>query len=260
MNIIAAANSKGGAGKSILIIAIASALHHAGKRVRIIDLDPQETLARWFTDETENLYPKIPRKELLIERGHFSNHPEENVARAYRHLVEAAKEPNYDYILIDTKGEASIMSAMAMCAADYVLCPTNGSSTEFEPIIATFLSYQSALAQLDKATDPRKNFRIVFTRQSAVQAASIIESKTALKKNFACIDGLAQSAAYNDAHLKHTTIGRLLERARTAEAQSDKASIRKNARRLIERYEKALRNAADIIAQIESKETCNVAS
>lgn len=51
MKIITAANSKGGAGKSIMMAAFASVLHHEGKRVRAIDLDPQGTFASWLEPE-----------------------------------------------------------------------------------------------------------------------------------------------------------------------------------------------------------------
>ena len=45
LKIYAAVNSKGGAGKSSMLIAFASALHQQGKNVRILDLDSQETLS-----------------------------------------------------------------------------------------------------------------------------------------------------------------------------------------------------------------------
>ncbi len=48
-----------------MLVAFASALHHQGKRVRILDLDSQGTLSEWLNPK--NRLETIPADELLIE-------------------------------------------------------------------------------------------------------------------------------------------------------------------------------------------------
>lgn len=53
-------NGKGGTGKSTVTVLTALALHHVGKKVKIVDTDPQETATKW-------LEPDFP--ELIASRG-----------------------------------------------------------------------------------------------------------------------------------------------------------------------------------------------
>ena len=192
-----------------MLIAFASALHHKGKRVRILDLDSQGTLSGWLDDE--NGLPTIPADELLIEAGQFAEEDAENARLAYSHILEAEKAGGYDYLLIDTKGEPSMTAAVTMAVADMVLCPSDGSSAEYEPIMVTFKSCEAALLQIGSDADPQDKFRVVFTRQSIAQSSGIQRGKQALAKHFRCVGGIADSAAVDDAHRAGTTIGRLLQ-------------------------------------------------
>ena len=46
--VITVAQQKGGAGKTTLAAHLAIALSGAGKRVAVVDIDPQASLATWF--------------------------------------------------------------------------------------------------------------------------------------------------------------------------------------------------------------------
>ncbi|MEX0278581.1 MAG: ParA family protein [Ruegeria sp.] len=162
LKIYAAVNSKGGAGKSSMLVAFASALHHQGKRVRVLDLDSQSTLSDWLNPN--NRLEPIPADELLIEAGQFAKEDSENARLAYAHILEAEKAAGFDYLLIDTKGEPSMTAAMAMAVADMVLCPSDGSSAEYKPIMVTYRSCEAALRQIGDKADPKEKFRIMFTR------------------------------------------------------------------------------------------------
>ena len=261
LKIYAAVNSKGGAGKSSMLIAFASALHHQGKTVRILDLDPQGTLAGWLAPDS-NL-PPLPADELLIEAGQFAETDEdgndaENARLAYAHILAAEEAGGFDYLLIDTKGEPNLTAAATMAVADLVLCPSDGSSAEYEPIGASYRSCEMALKQIGSARSAHDKFRVVFTRQSVAQSAGILEGKRALGKRFNCVGGIADSAAMDDAHRMGTTIGRLLTYAEDAAENAEKAAIRSNARRMAERYRKALDNAAFVLSAIEEQEVQNV--
>lgn len=256
LKIYAAVNSKGGAGKSSMLIAFASALHHKGKRVRILDLDSQGTLSGWLDDE--NGLPTIPADELLIEAGQFAEEDAENARLAYAHILEAEKAGGYDYLLIDTKGEPSMTAAVTMAVADMVLCPSDGSSAEYEPIMVTFKSCEAALLQIGSDADPQDKFRVVFTRQSIAQSSGIQRGKQALAKHFHCVGGIADSAAMDDAHRAGTTIGRLLQYAENASEQAETQKARTNGSRIAERCRKALDNANFVLNAIEESEAAHV--
>ncbi|MFA3918830.1 ParA family protein [Ruegeria sp. 2012CJ15-1] len=256
MKIYAAVNSKGGAGKSSMLVAFASALHHQGKRVRILDLDSQGTLSEWLTPN--NGLEPIPADELLIEAGQFADEDAENARLAYAHILEAEKAGGYDYLLIDTKGEPSMTAAVTMAVADMVLCPTDGSSAEFNPIIVTYRSCEAALKQIGSAADPQDKFRIVFTRQSIAQSAGIQKGKQALAKRFRCVGGIADTAAMDDALRTGTTIGQLMGFAEEAMEQAEAQTARSNARRMADRCRKALSNADFVLKALKESEVQHV--
>lgn len=239
-----------------MLIAFASALHHQGKRVRVLDLDSQGTLSGWL--DPNNGLPPIPDDELLIETGQFADDDAENARQAYAHILEAEKAGGYDYLLIDTKGEPSMTAAMTMAVADMVLCPSNGSSAEYEPILITYRSCKAALQQIGDMADPKEKFRIMFTRQSVAQSAGIQKGKQALAKQFTCIGGIADTSAMDDALRTGTTIGRLMDFAEEAMKQADTQTVRANARRMADRCRKALSNADYVLKALQESEVQHV--
>jgi len=241
-----------------MLIAFASALHHQGKRVRILDLDSQGTLSKWLNPE--NGLEPIPSGELLIEAGQFSKDDAENAKRAYAHILEAEQAGGYDYLLIDTKGEPSMTAAVTMAVADLVLCPSDGSSAEYNPIMVTYRSCEAALQQVGNTTDPREKFRIVFTRQSVAQSAGIQKGKKALEKHFQCAGGIAHTAAMDDALRAGTTIGRLMGFAEEAMALAETQTTRSNAQRMANRCKKALKNADYVLTALIESEVQYVAA
>lgn len=123
MRVLTFATQKGGSGKSTLTFNCAVAAQEKGKRVLILDMDPQETAAAWFKDreaETPTL-ATIASSELTD-------------------AIKRAGKAGYDLVLIDTPGRDEPSTAAAIRAADLCIIPcrpTPGDMKATPPTIAT---------------------------------------------------------------------------------------------------------------------------
>lgn len=241
MQTITFANSKGGAGKSTALMAIASALEARGHSTIIADLDDQGTLATWLT-ANDGSYD-LPSKEAVdIRQIYFTDNDDQNADKTYDALVGIEKEKP-EFLLIDTKGKAEKTNAIAMAAADRVICPTNGDSTEYDQIAFTFANFGAALKAVAPDESPQEYFRLMFTKTGVAMGAEVHEARAALKENFTWYYGLPLLTAFNAAHLNGTTLNGLLAKA-TINLDSKGKKATKRDRDQVTKYQKSV-NAAD---------------
>jgi chromosome partitioning protein len=164
--IITVANQKGGVGKTTTTMNLGVALAKAGKRVLLIDGDPQGNLTSYL-----GVTPGIPpfealhtldevylAKRALDEAGRKSciTGTDSGVdliacdkalagveyylfSRPDRELVLArfceALRPAYDYIFIDTPPSLNLLTLNALCASDRVLIPVQPEFFSLEGIV-----------------------------------------------------------------------------------------------------------------------------
>jgi chromosome partitioning protein len=136
---------KGGSGKTTTTVNLASSLAKHGKKVLLIDLDPQAnaTASLGMNDaELANIaevltgsknigqvISKGPAFDIIASNSVLSQ-IEASMASdpaTYGQLVKSHIEPikpKYDYILIDTPPSESMLTISALVASDYVLIPT----------------------------------------------------------------------------------------------------------------------------------------
>ena len=178
MPVISIAIQKGGSGKTTTAVNLGAALQLSGKKVLLIDADPQANLSQSLginEDPEKNLYTEI-QKEIagqgsdiskaivslptglsLIPSSQAMSTAEMELISVYdrEQLFKWMLEPvvtNYDFILIDCPHSNSMITENALTASDYVLIPLQA---EFLPLkgVHSFL-YQF------KAVKEKQNTRL----------------------------------------------------------------------------------------------------
>jgi chromosome partitioning protein len=145
MRTIAIVNQKGGSGKTTTSVNLAAALVEAGKKVLLIDLDPQASASLWygFKEKGKGLYAVltedvelhhaiektsidglsvIPSSGLLagVEKALANEVASESILKNKFHKLS---EKPWDFLLLDCPPTLGILSLNALTIANEVLIP-----------------------------------------------------------------------------------------------------------------------------------------
>lgn len=157
MTTITIANQKGGVGKTTTAIALATALTHSGKRVLVIDTDPQGNLTAALDvnpDDVPGLLDlmtdksTVPEVRLntfagdLIPCSILFADADRRLTQPYAFSILASKldpyKDDYDFCIIDAPPSLGILSLNGFNAADYVIVPVNASAFSLQGLSSLF--------------------------------------------------------------------------------------------------------------------------
>jgi chromosome partitioning protein len=181
MAVISFANPKGGAGKTTSALLLAGELADRGGSVAIIDADPERWISQW------GALPGKPKNITIL-----SDVSEDTIVD----LVEDAAN-EYQFVIIDLEGTASLMVANAIGMSDLVIIPTQGASMDAKGASKTIKLIRNQ-ARLAKREIP---YAVLLTRVSAAVASRSLRNVRD-QLDLAGVDVLTTSiverAAYRD--------------------------------------------------------------
>jgi chromosome partitioning protein len=117
MQVIALAQQKGGVGKSTLAIHMAVELCRRGKRVSILDLDPQATVIKWASRRDSNWEcPEVSSTDPQRLEG----------------KLMVRKHQEFDYVFLDLPGRRAAGVNEGMRHANFVIIPSRPFDIDLE--------------------------------------------------------------------------------------------------------------------------------
>jgi chromosome partitioning protein len=119
MHVLTLASAKGGAGKTTLCSALAVRAAQESKRVALLDLDPAESLASWWTRRGKTRNPKLFEVEAATE------------------AIELLLSDGWEWVFIDTGPAKLELVEPGIAVADLVLIPARPSAFDIEQTAIT---------------------------------------------------------------------------------------------------------------------------
>jgi chromosome partitioning protein len=129
MHIITEINQKGGVGKTALALNIAGAAHKDGKKVFVIDLDPQGSASAWAARRAKIVAPDADGDVWPVV---IDCQPHRLAA-----VLDKARQNGIDLVIIDTPAKAEQSALEAARAADLVIVPCRPSKFDTDTVRTT---------------------------------------------------------------------------------------------------------------------------
>lgn len=145
MKVITIAQQKGGAGKTTVAAHLAVALSQKGRRVAIIDIDPQGSLTHWHGIREKRFGEGYTGLTFASVSG-------------WRVASEVSRlKRNHDYIIIDSPPHTETEARTAIRSADLIIIPVQPSPTDL----------WASKATLDLAKAEKIPVRVLLNRMAS---------------------------------------------------------------------------------------------
>ncbi len=207
MKIISIVNIKGGVGKTVSTVNMAACLGELGKKVLIVDADPQSNATQYlncYDPEGTSTYDVLMDKDLDIStvikgtgvknvdvipaniklilcENEIINDTRRSRETRLKKSLEDLKE--YDYAIVDCPPSLSVITTNALVASDYVLVPIKIDKFALDG----FGYLLDTIDQISDEFNPGLEFLGVFItmdKRTAVNKNIKTELKEALKEKF----------------------------------------------------------------------------
>lgn len=175
--VIAVANQKGGVGKSTSVYCIGAGLAMDGRKVLLVDVDPQGDLTKMLGQRRPHDLPHTLAEQMnaVVQNQSGPEHPEilhhpegfdfvpanrrlsavevglvnvmsrETVLKRYLEGIKG----NYDYVLLDCRPSLGMLVINALSASDYVLIPVQADYLAAEDMTELVGTVQSIRQQIN---------------------------------------------------------------------------------------------------------------
>ena len=184
MSVLTICNHKGGTGKTTTSIHLAAALALQGRRVLVVDFDPQGFLTRMLGASEPR--PEHSSLGLLDARADLRAFPVQqaggfdlvgssmSLTKALRTLTKPTdvlwlRETvraghDYDLVLLDTPAALSVYTMNALVASDHVVVPV---TPEYQPVVGAEQTWQTVGLVRDKLNPALAEPRFLLTQVDA---------------------------------------------------------------------------------------------
>ena len=208
--IISVINQKGGVGKTTTVINLAAGLSMKGKKILVIDLDPQGNATTGLglsntTDSETTIYSVLNGKKKIsdvIQQTRFKNlnlitsnvdlsglevETAGDSRRAFKLKDELTSilndsKPLYDYIIIDCPPSLSLLTIMALVASDALVVPLQTEFFALEGLTQLMKTIKRIKTNLNPSLEIRGILLTMFDKRNKLSGQVEVEARNYFKE------------------------------------------------------------------------------